>query len=674
MKKRLLSAALALAMVLTMLPLSVFAADPPTVGSDKPTKSTTVTLQTSDDGIRTVGTWYWTDTSSGKTVYNAVSDGVVSGTGNSGTWYSLDNDANTGLINANGGLKTTSFTLLSDCNFGSVTSFNAELTTLTVDVNGKTLTLPSDIKKLSSLTVSDRKYDTVSPGKVSGIAKTDVYGGTDGKTNTDVTALTLTANNVNVGTINLANGRSNRVTLNGATAENITLNGSYKASNGTDTTTGQTLTTTKQNVISGTITITGAGSQLSLANVTGASGGQTGAVTFKSTGGSVAVSGHSNVGGITITTNATAKTAAAFPTINISGGSVGGVNVTDSNSTSSPTVNVGSATVGAINVTSGTINLNNGANVTGTVTVPSGALNINSTTGVKVSGKITLNSTGKTSFKVAGTNVETGDIEATNGSTLTVDIPNDLNNKFGSLSLTGYTGQGIKGGKFKIAADNKTGAQSSWFANTVRFYVADQTDTGYYRYYGENDLATALNYLGEKAATAKSITLVGHEDTKHVTLQNGATATKQALIGFSKPTAFKLPAVLLGDKITKWTLDGTTVSYEPTGTFTIDDSTKDYTLLGQDSGIQVNASKLLSAKVGTNDAYTKGVLVTLKGNVITLSGAINTDGGMTIIPLTLETDMRKNDGAYDTVEVSAVYNSNSKTVTFGMSAAAVLGA
>ena len=90
MKKRLLSAALALAMVLTLLPVSAFAAT--TIGADQNpseegTRVTYVALNQADG--RQGGKWYWLDNTTDKAnpVYHVVTGGFIVGT-SSGAWYS----------------------------------------------------------------------------------------------------------------------------------------------------------------------------------------------------------------------------------------------------------------------------------------------------------------------------------------------------------------------------------------------------------------------------------------------------------------------------------------------------------------------------------------------------------------------------------------------------------
>ena len=90
MKKRLLSALLALAMVLTLLPVSAFAVVETTgtqQGVDCPGYGQTVTYQKSPDPAtgREADTWYWQNPTT--KAYYAVTTGYIASTGDSGAWY-----------------------------------------------------------------------------------------------------------------------------------------------------------------------------------------------------------------------------------------------------------------------------------------------------------------------------------------------------------------------------------------------------------------------------------------------------------------------------------------------------------------------------------------------------------------------------------------------------------
>ena len=152
MKKRILSALLALVMVLALLPATAFAAT--FAESGRTSVRYYDKVQTNlkhEDGTSEVGPgWYYQfqyDLGSGKkeTRYAPINNGVVTGTSTSGTWYE---SAEAALAKGQ-----ASFTLLGDESI-SVLSRN-----LTVDTNGHILTIgTADMTKVTSLTVTDARY------------------------------------------------------------------------------------------------------------------------------------------------------------------------------------------------------------------------------------------------------------------------------------------------------------------------------------------------------------------------------------------------------------------------------------------------------------------------------------------------------------------------------------
>lgn len=666
MKKRLLSAALALAMALTLLPMSVFAADP-TTGTGDPDTAVTVTRQVGDatDG-RQNGHWYWTDTRSGSTVYKEVSTGYVSGVSGSGTWYnaSATNGDALSIYDANGKLKTTSFTLLStpmsvDCEAAGATS-------LTVNVNDGTLNL-SNITKLGTLTVTN-PWGDATKGTVSGITSN-----TKSSTAAPVSGLRITASNVNLSAVSLKNGVSNGLTLQGGvTITTLDMDGSNTDAKGNATYAAQSITTSGANVISGEMNITSNGGSFTLNNITGASGAKGGALNLTATGGGVTVAGYSNLGKITVKSTCGATAAnVAVPSVTVNGGTVDGIEHDASDTTTaSATVTVNGATVtgtDSIKLKSGTVNINAGATVSGAVTVPTGAVNITGGVSGTNVGNIVINASGKTSLRVTGSNVTTGDITASSASNLTVSIPKDLTNKFGVTDLSTYGGNGILGGKFKTQFDSLD--EQKYLGKSVKFAVK-QGD--YWAYYNDNELSQAI--AASISETTPAIWLVGHPTTgaSKVTLKN---SDKTAEINYSRLDSFNLPSVLLGDNITGWTNNADNVPYAADGLYTTPASPAAVTLVGQDAPGQMNATKLNGVSVSTTGQnYTGGIRANLVGNVITLTGAVNESGGYTAIPLTLETDIKDDDGNPVTADVTVVYNSNAKTVRFDMAGYAALAA
>lgn len=641
MKKRLLSAALALAMVLTLLPVSAFAAPDSAV----PTAANTrVTYQNGDDPNtgKLNGKWYWQSGSGQNIVYHEVASGILIGS----IWYDENAAAGAPLspytaataAAPGGALRGGNITILSaggwalDCASHNVTS-------LTVNTNGKALNLTS-IDKLATLNVSGY-------GTVSSIAK-----------NASMTALNLTASNVTLSGVDLQNSAANRVNLQGnvTISGGLTMDGQGTNAQGATVYANQTLTLTNSNTINGAITIRSGGGTFNLANIQGSA-----SVDLTSTGGALNVSGWSNIGAITVRSTATTATNTAIPSVTVDGCTVASVTHDSgdlSTASASVTVKTSGANVGAISVKAGTVDIQAGAKV-GNITVPTGAVKVTGGPSGTTVGDITLNGSGAgTSLTVAGSNVTGGNITAGSASKLTVSIPNDRSNSFGNLSLGSYGGGGILGGVFTTQADDLT--KRGWFGNSVKFAV--DVGSGYWAYYGRDELSQAIAAIPNDAKTPGKIVLVGHTSGNTLTLQNG---NQKAVIGYDgNVDSFKLPAVLLGSAITRWTTEGNNVPYDPNGLFTTDVGT--VTLLGQDAPVQLGATKLNGVTVNSNQDYTGGIRAVLVGNVITLTGAVNSLGGYTSIPLTLTTDVRDANGDPVTGNVTVVYNTDTKTVTFGL--------
>lgn len=231
MKKRLLSAALALAMVLTLLPLSAFAAPAPTLALTTPGNVTNfVKLEQTHSGTQTV-TWREAGanlgtTSDGKTVtatdagyysaFNATTstlyyaeDGVLGNTTNatSGTWYSVP---------VSNGFIMNSFTLISDN--VTITGVYA-VSTMNVNLNNHELTLASLNEGggylLTNLTVTN----TPATGTAD---KTKTVTVPNSWANVANHSITLSVTNAKVsGTIKVDNSTNNPATNYGITATTV---------------------------------------------------------------------------------------------------------------------------------------------------------------------------------------------------------------------------------------------------------------------------------------------------------------------------------------------------------------------------------------------------------------------------------------------------------------------
>ncbi len=253
MKKRLLSAVLALAMALTLLPMSVFAAD---ADASTPESGKTsvqyigykdnTKLDNAKVGVGPGWIWQYKDPTENKTYWtcNPNLGGIVVGTGASGVWYdSINSYLNTTGTNV-GTLKGTSFTLLGDATIAdSYLASNSVSGSLTVNLFGHNLAFAGSVlNRYNSVTITDTwatQYGGTA-GTVSGITRdVSAYRSVNDRTVKSASGFTLRVTGATVDAISLS-GRGNNVTLTGAKVTGvITMNGTttVTAANGTQATT-----------------------------------------------------------------------------------------------------------------------------------------------------------------------------------------------------------------------------------------------------------------------------------------------------------------------------------------------------------------------------------------------------------------------------------------------------
>ena len=380
MKKRLLSAALALAMVLTLLPLSAFAAaaTSPAITLTEDIKSANSSLAsvtwresgyeyTSSNGtkVQTAAAGYYSFDSTGNgTLYQAVS-GVLGNTtsATSGTWYASP-------VTANGSIMS-SFTLIDACTISSSALIPASVS---VNVNNKELNLSSGAAtsgttKFSSLTVTNTPATGTADKTAGKVTLDSIWDNlTDRSINLSVTNATVTGS---IG-VSQATGANTSygitaTTVNNAALPSLTVTdgpmslrltnqsevGNVKVTSGKPTTASITLEDSKANqgiAVSvpsgGTINVGSSGTrgtvtgELSLTNTSSTASGGTitaynanlsGRVVLNGIGtklsatnctisGTVAVTGNGFPGGPTL--DQATKDRAALPTVEIHGGNV----------------------------------------------------------------------------------------------------------------------------------------------------------------------------------------------------------------------------------------------------------------------------------------------------------------------------------------------------------------
>lgn len=667
MKKRLLSAVLALAMALTLLPLSVFAAAAtPEASVSAPVEGTAVQyvsgtdhskLDASNQPISNAWAWQYKNAADNNklTWTSGTPGGIVVGTSASGQWHSSPINATTGK------LWSSSFTLCGDTtlsDLGGATSFS-------VNTFGSALTISASLNTVNQVTITDT---AATPGSVSGLTRSvGTYTQGTPATTMSASGLTLQVTNVTItGGISLT-GRANRVTLTGVSGTDaIVLNGETTVTNtnGTSATTydAQTLTinpkanNTKSSA--GAVTVTGNGSQVALNGV------DVGAVTVTSTGGSLKVDNGATTQAVTIASG-DVKGTDAPPAVTVNNGSVAGITYTQgTNSTAAANIIVnaqGSAT-GDIDVWSGSVAIHS-ANVKN-VTVDQGSLTMDGTNGT--AGDITLADEGRTTFNFAGTGYTVGDLTATNGNSLTIgnNWPVGRSNTFGELTLTGYAGQGIKGGIFETAAN--TSAMALWFNPDLQFMR--NFDTTKYAYYGTRELAAAIADAGAEAKDDGTLTVIGATKTKEVQFYNSSLEAASrtnavAVVGYGVSTGIYLPDKINGTPVATWTDLENLKEYSVNEIVPISAqiAAREIKMVLQSSGAAV--TKLTNAVATSSTSANKNITATLSNNQIVLTGAVG-QASYEDITLTLTTDVIGADGDPVDFQVLVSYNTTTKESAF----------
>ena len=647
MKKRLLSAALALAMVLTLLPMSVFAADPASSATGDGTETATYVDKANAnlgiDGVDIADAPGWfaqvkgTDAEANKVRYVKITSGFVV----NGKYYSVFpmNAANTAPL-------STTFTSI-----GSVNADLKDSTSVNADVYSGTLALTG--ASLTSITVNSTRYTSEGRDQSDRGAVTLPTGWpTDATKGVSLSLTNVTcAGSVSVSAASKGNvARS--ITLNNATlAGGATLNGT---DDGDMTKTAAQSVSLSNNSSIGAVELTGSSSSYAkIANSTA-----TGKIDLTAPGGYVEVSGYSQTGAITVDSgerNDPGK-AVAVPQVRVTGTNPTGVTSiarsTDDTSTnaSSFTISGGSNISGAISTANGSVTVT--SSTTDTIAVDNGSVTVNGPTAE--TGVITLGKAnkGKVSITVTGTGNTIGGITNLSAE-LTVTLPPEPSNNYGTITDSAtqkYTGHNVKGGTFDAAVP------ASWLANegagALKYQLEANSKVTYY-----NDAQLGLALTAQNLdSTNNTLSFVEPTigTTQTITFKNGDTVWG-ALKGDGY-TPIILPTEVAGVTVTSW-FDGKT-SYPAGGSYTSPDkTTATVTLNAQESTTDVK--KLLNAAAASAD-IDKSVYVSLgTNNVINVSGGVASEG-RTPITIDLYTDVAPN----TPVQVVVVYNSSDKSLTF----------
>lgn len=706
MKKRLLSAALALAMMLTLLPVSAFAYKTP-AGSGAPdattytdskgdtyafagwnanhTSYTTVTVaratSTNNADGREYGKWYWLANKGQYTgdnqQYFEVTSGIVAGANGSGQWYP---DVTAYINSASNGTETVkgAFTVLGSGVTADLSQYKN--TSLTVDIESEGFTLIVPDNTLTQLTLTSTYL--AESGNSGGVA--NITTSRSSASSSTKNGLTINATNITFGSVTLS-GRANTLNLTNCTVNgSITMDGETFTSATSKTYSAQKVTAkvdsklaNAKSVINGSITISNADS--SAVSLTDTTGGQ--AISVMGNGGSVTVAGLSNVGAIS---TAPRTTSGQWPSVTVTGGTTGAITqdacAAGSNS-NSITIKADSTTgitnIASITADKGAVTITS-ADVTGKVEVKAGSLTV-SGSGVDVGGDVTLGENNTTTLSITATGSTFNGIKAAANKGANVVINqwvgkrwNDGGNDYGVLDLGSYTGKKVTGGTFSQSTTFSDKKCLNWLdaytttgtSANLQFYVKRN---GKFDLYSKNELARAISDIGTTNASKDgNIIVLGQTDASDIVLMNGNVTW--AKIGFNVTTGLVLPTQINNVSIVEWIGPNQAIvkagKEEPIA-FTGSDIKLNAT------GIEANVKRFTKATVSLNssegeEVQNQNVNVTLNGNNIALSGAVNPGaGGWATIKIDLETDVVDTDGnAVVLKDVLVEYNPSTRSVLF----------
>lgn len=643
MKKRILSALLALVMVLALLPATVFAAAAETGKTSVRYYDKVQTNLKHEDGTSEVGPgWYYQfqyDLGSGKkeTRYAPIGYGVVTGTSTSGTWYQ---DVDAALAKGQ-----TSFTLLSN---QTISNLNRNLT---VDTNGNTLNISgADMTKVTSLTVTDARYAAaMKAGRSADQGAVNWSINNDG-TGTQSFTLTLRNGGKLSGSVTLTNPANHTITMTdyAEITSNVTMSG-----NAATNANAQNVSLSNHSTITGAVNLTGNSSRVNVAS------SEMGALRLMGTGTQLKVDGIISKVGPVALNSAQSKTTGTNATVNISQGHVESITQTTNNLKSNIKITVGE------NGSAGDIRIENGADITvnqgstGAIILPSGTLTVNGPSARL--GALTLNGTGNTTFKVAGTGNSITSVNASNGTSLKVDIAAEISNTFGAVSLDGYKGHGIKGGTYTSTAPTADALANS--GNEALIYQA--TDSSKVTtFYTSAQLADGLYKQATKGGT---LTIVGQATTSSpsgvITFMRGTNKAGE-LNYYGVTTIPMLPNKALGTPVATWTdTTNKNKTYNAGGSYDVPQGGGNVTLSTQGASQVVTKINGLNTATGTGANH--NITASLNGNVITLSGAVEPIGGIATFQLNLLTDLVNENQQQVIIPVWVNYNSVNKRTYFG---------
>lgn len=641
MKKRILSALLALVMVLALLPATVFAAAAETgKTSVRYYDKVQPNLKHETEGQDVGPGWFFqtqVTLSDGKkeTRYAEVTCGVVTGTSTSGTWYQ---DVDAALAKGQ-----TSFTLLSDQTISGTLDRN-----LTVDTNGHMLTVGNaDMAKVTSLTVTDARYAAAQKAGLSGRQGSVNWSINNDSNGTQSFTLTLRNGGKLSGSVTLINPANHTITM----TDYAQISGRVNMSGNATNTNAQNVSLSNNCEITQLVTLTGNSSRVNVA-----SSKLTGGLNLTGTGTQLMVNGIvSNVDAVTLSSGT--ATTGANATVNISQGTVASIIQANAPLKSNIKITVGE------NGSAGNITIQNGADITvnqgsaGAIILPSGTLTVNGPS-AKLGG-LTLNSTGNTTFKVAGTGNSIASVSANEdkATSLKVDIVAEISNTFGNVSLPGYKGHGIKGGTYTGTAPTADALANSGNEALIYQCVGGGSTT----FYTSAQLADGLY---KQVTTKGTLTIVGQDQTVDgdtITFKRGSDIA--GMLTYKGVTSIAmLPNKALGTVVATWTDVANSKTYNAGGSYDAPQGGGDVVLATQGASQVVTKINGLSEDSDNDNA---NITASLNGNVITLSGAVRPIGGIASFKLNLLTDLVDGSQKQVIIPVWVNYDTVTKRTYFG---------
>lgn len=644
MKKRLLSAALALAMVLTMLPLGVMPAF-----AASPDEGTTVTYYAarkvytganSTEADNDPGWYYATDTKvikDGKEtstkVYEVVTSGVIASTGTSGKWYANANAALTAKVN--------SMKLIDD---GSVNLGLATGAAVTIDLNGNDLTVsgsldntPKDATKTActKLTIQNSVY------KDAGTKTWPAVGGTITATNQNFEYVAKNTANSGGPGITVSNStdtkaRTLTVTLTDATAGDLEVSsGAAKV-----TVTG----TTKDAAKTGGITVNKPTTNMDYGTTTiKVSGGKTGAIVLNGKG-TITLSDMGETDAITLYGGKKADVSDTSTSLPKWGGSTT-VNVGSQCVTKAITVASGNEAAMTVNVTNGSgstngvasIDLTGGANTTahtvkvdggkvGAISLNAGKLDILNSSDV---GAVTLGEGGKTTATISGEKTKVAGLDGSASKDITLNMSNGTMSA--ALSLpSGYAKHSITGGTFKSRI-----TEAGWLSNSVKYEIHYYNGDNYRYTDSFQDGVDA--YKANPTGSKNVIGMIGSARDVEVTFildapEDAVDPDPVVVIKTDASHGITLPSKINNKTVTTWYIGDDNTPKNAGSLLKFDTST---TVRATTSA--ADNSKIVSVKVSGTDGN-NGLSASLAGNnTIQVSGALR-DNASGFMPIVLEVE------------------------------------